>query len=693
MNWLPRFIDATFSDPLCPEGGSIQYPKPGHIISRDKEGRVASIYSDNIWDYKAYSRPSNPVRLNFESQLPERNERNCVLIDEIISEMKLIIFYFIYEPSHSGGKRQKLVTLSKYFSTLRGLSVIAHNDNKTLSELHESNFSFAKILSSCMTNPNSFRKGVEVIQFARLSIYIKESFNIELPRFLTDKNIERLDRSLDKNRSNYQQHQGKDSRTPLIPTRIYANLIAQCSELVVDFLEVQERIGELYKSYYSNPFYWASPLNGSTIYQRWQRLYSQKKMGSLSEIKPYLVSPKQAIDSLELTGFFEKHPVKTKSTEHGWVAVERLLSATQDAARILIFVYTGMRHHECEILQPNCVGWIDIPSIGKLPLVMAHTSKMTNSNYSESKLPWATCEEVLPAIKAAEALRSIRQPNSTYLFFGDSNDGSIRNMIDSKVQREILFKVLSETNPEALRVTEEDIVELESFDAFRDWRNDKKLALKAGEYWHLTKHQFRRSTAVYSARSGKVSLPSLKFQFKHLSESMTMLYRENSSMAKNILRLADNQEGHLVISDYMNEIRLIEALEFDEQVVQAKSKLTGGGGSRLQQEKNIGTAQWLDGPEEIHKLMMDGTISYRRTGVGGCLSAKMCWNFNVDEVIPCVKGCKDAVLGGDDEGERLRRYKEGLKIELEYMDKDHPSAKLAQQEIEFIELKLISEDD
>ena len=188
-------------------------------------------------------------------------------------------------------------------------------------------------------------------------------------------------------------------------------------------------------------------------------------------------------------------------------------------------------------------------------------------------------------------------------------------------------------------------------------------------------------------------MPSLKFQFKHLSEVMTMLYRENASFAENILNIVKTGDSHDVIRDYRNELMLLEAQEFEAHVVKSTDKLFGGSGSRFEQEK-YNNPSWLNSIEEIEKRVKDGRISYRETAIGGCSSREMCDKFSLDEIIPCLAGCDDAILGGDDglglkRGAKLKKYKETLETELEYLEPEHPSAHLARKEITLIHQKLI----
>src|SRR5690606_28431270 len=103
-------------------------------------------------------------------------------------------------------------------------------------------------------------------------------------------------------------------------------------------------------------------------------------------------------------------------------------------------------------------------------------------------------------------LNFVRKDSCSYIY----NTAPLAGVVMADRQRQLQSR-LADT-----KITEADIVELERFDGFRDWRSDPDI--QVGKYWPLTSHQCRRSLAVYSARSGMVSLGSLASQFKHLTE-------------------------------------------------------------------------------------------------------------------------------------------------------------------------------
>tara|TARA_R110000851_G_scaffold15429_1_gene51015 strand:- start:79 stop:2226 length:2148 start_codon:yes stop_codon:yes gene_type:complete len=707
--WAPRFLKGTEKLEIQPDMFSIEdltkSPPDSFVISRKLTGDVLSIYGDNVWDLSPYSTISKGIKYNFTSQFGSADDELSLTAHTIIGEMKHIMFAALYEPTHSGGQRNKPQTYIKMIALLRGLSIIALNENKTLAQLHESPFAVPKITASLYASRTAFRKAETLRDLKALIDYLNERFNAGLPSLIPNEQVKKIISAGSQLRSNY-INDPSAQRTPLIPSRIYAALINLSTEMVNDFHEHKENIKGLLNRINTDPLFFATPsmlkenakpgtVNNAKIYQVFA--YYRTKYPNAKRTEMPLVSQEDSIAEYNLTEFFERWSIGSIYKNIGYIkytlkGIRGYLCHVLDAARILIYSYSGMRKHEMDALQQNCLSRIQIPGLGELPIVLGHTSKMTNSNYSESALPWATCSQAIPAVEACCFIRDMMGCLTDFLFPSFDHPMRIRKFLDTDVHRQKALSYISRGSDE-LRVRESDIVELENFDAFRDWRNDPRLNLKVGEYFHLENHQFRRSTAVYAARSGMVSLPSLKFQFKHLSEVMTMLYRENASFAENIFNIVKTGSSHDVIRDYRDELMFLEALDFEAHVVKSTDELFGGAGSRFEQEKTQ-SPSWFNSIEDIEIRVKDGRISYRETVLGGCSSREMCDKFNVDEVIPCLAGCNDAILGGDDglgleRGHKLKKYKSTLEAELVHIDPKHPSARLAHEEITLINQKLI----
>ena len=190
-----------------------------------------------------------------------------------------------------------------------------------------------------------------------------------------------------------------------------------------------------------------------------------------------------------------------------------------------------------------------------------------------------------------------------------------------------------------LRITESDLAELEAFDGFRSWREEKDCQI--GEYWNICTHQFRRSLAVYGARSGMIGLGTLSVQFKHLTEAMTLYYRNNAVFAPNILA-SDSQKEFLQELEYQ---RLVHSYtQFEEGVINSSSRLLGGAGTYLQLQKD--REQLLNvfpSREETIKQMKKGEIAYKPSLFGACTNPDSCEKISFTAITSCLS-CAHAVF-------------------------------------------------
>jgi len=84
-------------------------------------------------------------------------------------------------------------------------------------------------------------------------------------------------------------------------------------------------------------------------------------------------------------------------------------------------------------------------------------------------------------------------------------------------------------------------------------------------------------------------------------------------------------------------------------------------------------------------------ISYHETVVGGCLRREICDSYGVDDILPCVFQCPDAIIGGDG-GRKLKRYAESLKLSLNDLDEGTAPYEMTALELKKIRIKLLDDE-
>ena len=718
MRFLPFHAKKDSAD--CPD--LLENPKTGELIvpridsdfaiSKTIKGELISKFKDNNWDLCVYS--IKTIRWNFYSQwgCSENEALNNQLLCQIMYEMKLIMLFLISDRHFHKSKPMKVSTANKYFNSLRSLSIIAKNDSKTLSEFDGDPWLFRKLMDSFKAKGLLNRHSRHVIFISDCMNLIRNTTNLKVPIILND-NQSSIVRKYNLSCTKAELERANiGALTPLIPVRIYTNLINDCTEIVNDFLLVSDNIMAFLKRREDEVLFCEDKLKSGNYHERVKKKYYELYGKKLTNSEPSTTS-EEAIIEYELYDYFEKYPIKYLS-QYGIVKyyphqINSLLYKVRNAARNLTLIYTGMRTHENSIMSHDTLKYVNIPGIGDIPVIMAQTSKFSSGNYSEEEVPWATCNEIKPAIKAAKIIAKYLinrtggnlkgyhdkdiplWPNSTKLLINKHPVHFDFNIDHEQYGKRTICQYSND--PDRYKITDSDLKELENFDAFSLWRENKKF--QVGEIWPFSNHQCRRATAVYSARSGMVDIPSLKFQFKHLSETMTLLYRYDSAFGRNLLELDKTSNSkYSIITDYMDETRHIEALNFINDVRDNPGDLSGGSGARLQQMKNEGYPEWWDNEKDIQKKISNGEMGYRRTKVGSCAKWSMCEHLGVSDVIPCLNGCPDNIQGAENnlkfpKGHKLELYKQELEIDLDYLDQNHPSALYLKEEINLISSKLI----
>ena len=168
-------------------------------------------------------------------------------------------------------------------------------------------------------------------------------------------------------------------------------------------------------------------------------------------------------------------------------------------------------------------------------VVMGYTSKLHGGG--NKTIYWISFEDIQFGVRAAQSIGEIYALLNPYYEFSNPSEYPLfptlysqkhRHKNNRNIKNETAFVsnfagALTRTQAnfnqyqgrisvslgDGLRITESDLAELEAFDGFRNWRDEKDCQI--GEYWNICIHQFRRSLAVYGARSGVISLGGCRF--------------------------------------------------------------------------------------------------------------------------------------------------------------------------------------
>ena len=676
LNWcnLPHDLLPDQIESILPKGIA-----PETVTARNLAGEVVSRFRDDSWDCRAYGQNST---FNFatwwdESKRGSMNRRARILTDEI----KLIHWLLQNNTTANGGRSRGQATLREVISPLKGIVKIAYRLGLTLEEAeHESEFQVAlktSITASAVGFNNHDALNILLSDLAHFQSV--SNIRCEVPRLVPEDALHDTQSLLQRLKK---KKLAKKKQTPLIPARLFAKFITGALEQLNALEPHLPRLEAFIQAVYSDPNLFCDN------YYQWQNNLLRAKRfypgREFSLDRSMWLSKVETLKRYGLCELFAAHDIDSIR------GVAKLITHYQVLCVMLIHAFSGMRKSEVCVMPYEPVIHQAAKGFGNLPVFVSHLKKFEQANYSRA-LTWATSKEGVYAVRIAQQLARLdwfrsrpaneTLPDNAPLWISPRSD---RQNPQGHYALPIAHNFwgtdewTSAVQSLGLVIEQDDIDELVTFDAFRNWDDDPRFSV--GSLWPLTSHQFRRSVAVYASRSGMVSLPTLKTQYKHLSATMTAYYGENSSYAQSFLIDEEGNpiESASILSAFRDEKQFNASLLLHERVLQASEPLKGPKGTEIQLAKDRGKLpKMLSSRAETEKAIKQGRLSYKETPVGGCMLKGVCPHFGIDVVLPCTSNCKDAVLTKD----KLQAYVENLRFEQEMMSPKSKPYKAIEAEI------------
>tara|TARA_B100000749_G_scaffold280395_1_gene276315 strand:+ start:1681 stop:3678 length:1998 start_codon:yes stop_codon:yes gene_type:complete len=584
MSYYLSVIDETGTSPFIPEVDESLNINDDTVISFSTDLSVKSTFGSNQWDFSSIS--GGVKYFTFETDL---------FAEKIIREMKLIQYARLYwSPTCRMISTLRLGTLNK-------LAGWAEQNSVSIEQmLNDERLRFRILVSiEQLEQREATEIGVLIHELASIRI-AHPSFTLAPPNYDLSDEIKEIAQSLPKKRT---------EQTPVIPHRIYANMITEFEVFLRDFNEHYERI---------KPFI---QLIDDGLGVRLGEGYPITRKG----FEKWYRNPKN-FDNLmkryELKEFCEKYDLKVKKDWNGY------MTDIAEAARYWVHLFTGMRRNEVSFLDRECLSSLTLKG-SKAKIIKGYTSKTIGSGYS--KTYWVTADIIDIGIHAAQNIGEMiaykydlmLDPEQYPLFVAHQKNACEGTMFHENAAfatgqtGKRLWEMVSRFP--SLIVNDSDFTELKHYDGFRDWSK----TVTVGEPWPLSTHQCRRSLAVYLARSRLLPLGALQAQFKHLMSAMTAYYRRNSTFAINFILNDEEDEQHQSQIQLMEEIqteqRLSEYENFEEQVLDKADQLTGPYGMRTKKQLERSTPTVIASDKaRVQADFLEGSRNFKPNAVGGC---------------------------------------------------------------------------
>ncbi|MEO8488164.1 hypothetical protein [Pseudomonas sp.] len=589
------------------------------VISRGYDGSVLSKAKDSIWNLSPYN-AKGQCKINFVSWT--KNKAGELFIT-IVRELKSVQFVRLY--LYPKARKVNSVKLSG----LRKLAALAEKNKITLHQLFNEQKNHLLLLNS-LSNLGDKSGARDLFELTSELYHLR----IAHPEFELAPTDYSLIEDLSKLAGSYSEYREGMEQTKLVPSRIYGSFI-------IGFGEELE-------------FFNAHSSSCKVFYAKRSSLELYGQSASRVEFYSRGVSWQDAVAECGLIDLCEKFDIR------GVKELNAYINSINYMAKTWIHFFSGMRDNEARTLPADALTSVKVGD-DVVTVLRGYTSKTVGQNNIPSY--WISSPIVERAVTAAKSIgecAAIRNgwDNSNLsnypLFpaFNNVKKSAGKYIYDTaplmtSAQKMLIQKVHSRI-PNIL-VSEADIVELERFDGFRDWRNDAKV--KLGEPWPLTSHQCRRSLAVYSARSGIVSLGALGYQYKHLTETMTSFYRTDQVFAENFLSLPDQQA---FMRELEYERRVSALMNYNNDVINSSGRLWGGEGNRIQVAIDRGKPLIITTDRAVTARKFEkGEMVYKESPLGGCTNLESCDKIGFISIFACLD-CQYSVLDSNKSIKKIR---------------------------------------
>lgn len=622
------FSKSQFPTGSGPDNASQRYgkPDPDFVLCRDESGNATALYGEAVWDFNPYRLSAKKVnRIVFDTVFDENGHAQQALMEE----SKYLLYCLIY---FAGGGRLgtlSVSTLNQYWLVLRRAMQFC------IEQKH-------KPLVGTLSLQQLFTIPVYLAAFLREKSFDRVVLAGVL-RGLARVGEERLGYAV-VNSNKFDLARPDSNQHPVIPTRIYLNLINLAGDLLDQLYEGVGRF-ESFIMCFGDKYYGIS-----------HSVQRNLGLGGRANYRPNIT---QALEDHHLTSVF--------SGEFALVHKRSLQTALlhmQYVVKTVIHLYTGMRDQEVLRMSYNCLSdqivrqaLVDEQGVERdkrqVVNVLSTTTKFTGYKKEGA---WFAPAEVVKAVEVAQAIcrglakfYKIELNDRCPLFLNPSIVGMTRKSAEVGVANFDIHR----TKNSALRampIQSEDLQELAQSDPSRDFYNDPEFLV--GQPWSLTSHQFRRSLAFYGSSSGFLSLPTLRTQFKHMTIEMSRYYANNYEKLRTIFGYYDEKKKDFVLPsnhfafEYQMAIPMSVANQLIADLLMDDEPLFGGTGSYMEKQKErvkAGEIHIEDVRSETEQRVKNGAISYRPTLLGGCTKVGRCDSFLLGDYTECLS-CDGAII-------------------------------------------------
>lgn len=541
------------------------------VVTRSPKGEIISRYGDDAWDFRSHSKDGSSAQtLHFwrASQVATDDA-----LRRRIYEQHKALFWLLAD----NGDIKTFGTLNSYNSAAHNFCTISYKKGVDLFALLTDVEEFGAVCDEM---------GPSDLDAANAMIQVLWRYRSQLLAIDTEMQRDKIIKKIRAVKA--QLPDGK--QTPLIPSRIYCSILAG----LLAGLDTIERDLDLLLAALHN---------------------SHEATVDIQKRRPQANTEQVA---------YARRKALAETAEHmrrlGWETgtlsafLRGKISDCQTHLMHTVVAFSGMRVGEAKLLPLS--GALEIfQNRGHAHyLIKGYTYKLHGGEKVATE--WITIDQGHRAIKLAirigQSFLSLhagrpQEGQEALLFPSTSNPFKMMPSVTFNRSQMHLIKSIC---PE---ITAEDLNELNRLELERGWDRNR---IEVGKPWPLAMHQLRRSLSVYAHRSGIVSLPALKAQLQHITDEMRAYYANGWSRAVNLVfdkdHFSHEWNAAKIESTYFGMTGALK-FAFDEG-----DDLLGLGAQRMEQILSKRSRK------QTFALIKSGTIAYRETVLGGCVSTEEC---------------------------------------------------------------------
>jgi len=592
-------------------------PPPDFPIAVDMAGAVVCRYADPSWNLSWLA--GKPVRLDF-GVAPRR--RDSLRLSSGNSELlKQVMIYYMY------GERNLVTadTLSFYIASLRPLFKLCNDNGILVSDLAR----YPKVVAKVSGVVHKSKLGVVMSMLFEL-YNAREFLQFEI---LPPERLQMIIKSAPE--TTKRQH-------PYIPPRLWLYQMKRCREMLEEF---NRRCDDF-----------------EAIYHHCLDVY-QRKHGSLAAFYELPPGPRMSAfqtnaaaglgsfaDTARAFGVaevIEKWVVDVGSTLDEGSGV-RLLSkyfgAVQFVGSVYLASFSGMRASEVARLRSDCLVVDHDERVGDVYLLQGDTRKTVD----DDNAIWITSPTAKIAVEAMSSVARMRMTTALedprfevaqalvenpYLITRTYEPWGVLRVNDiglgEEVRKALSFREWRMRcprlfDPKEILITEEDLQAARLVTPSLDMDR-----YAVGKPWNFTFHQLRRTLNVNATHSGIVSLPSLQYEMKHQTPTMSLYYGQGFSRLR------------------LNRAMTTEFIEtmFQALATRASSLLGDEFASPLGEKHKSRMVEFISQrtANQLLSMAKKGQISIRETVLGVCLNRDYCPYGGIDHLSECTR-CDKALI-------------------------------------------------